>query len=68
MNLSQRFLNIHVRKSNGGNYAIETLIPEGQALTGTLHVRSVAKACLGNRETCIVDIESCNLIRRGNSP
>jgi hypothetical protein len=29
VNFRERFLNVHVGESNGGNYAIETLLLEG---------------------------------------
>ena len=41
MNFCERFLNVHVGESNGGNCAIETLILEWQAFAGALPISSV---------------------------
>ncbi len=46
MNFCERFLNVHVGKSKGGNYAIETLIVEWQAFTGAFQISSVWKSHL----------------------
>jgi hypothetical protein len=41
VNFCERFLNVHVGESKGGNYAIESLILEWQTFTGALQISSV---------------------------
>jgi hypothetical protein len=68
VNFCQRFLNVHVGESKGGNYTIETLILERQTFTGAWQIRSVGKSHLGNSQTAVVDVKSRNLIRSGDAP
>jgi len=68
VNFRERFLNVHVGESNGGNYAIETLLLEGQAFTGALLVSAVWESHLSERQTLGVDVKSGNLIRSGDAP
>lgn len=42
VNFRKRFLNVHVRRSNGGNHAIETLTLERQAFPCALATFSPA--------------------------
>src|ERR1700692_2581496 len=67
-NFRERFGNIHIRQSNSGNYPIETLIFEGQALASSMQIRSIRKSHPGDRETAFVDIKTCDLVRSSNAP
>jgi len=66
VNFRKCFLDVHVGESNGGNYAIETLILEWQAFTRALHISSVWKSHPSSSQTAVIDVKSCNLIRRGD--
>src|ERR1035438_10321897 len=68
MNFGERFLNVHVRESNGGNDAIETFPLEWQALSGSELIHAVWKSSAGSRQTRSVDVEPRNFIRRGDAP
>jgi hypothetical protein len=58
VNLCERFLDIHVWESNGGNYALETLIFKWQAFPGSSDIGSIGKSRLGNRQTRVLDVNS----------
>jgi hypothetical protein len=56
VNFIQCLLDLHVGKRSRRNYAIETLVSEGQAFTGRLDINTIAKSGLCNRKAGFVDV------------
>ena len=68
MDFPERFLNVHIGKSDARNYAIETFIHKRQAFTTTLQISSIWKSYFSNSQTAAVDVKSRNPIRSSDSP
>jgi hypothetical protein len=68
VNLREGFLDIHVRESHGGDYAIKTFIAEWKRFADTLKKSSPGKSHSGSRQTAFIEIKSGNFVGSGNTP